>query len=123
LLLLRWHILRLVPLAHVAEQLGVDEDALSDYAAGSGIGPRFRVNGRPLYDPADFGGAATLLRPARNPAEHPTLLQPVGQTITSDDKLLRPLRLAGEATADEAAPTREQDRIVDPLPVRSQRPS
>jgi hypothetical protein len=120
LLWLRRRLLRLAPLTDVAEKLGVGEEALSHYATDRDITPRFRVNGRLLYDPADFGSAATLLRPAQTPAEHATLLKPVGQTVSSTEGLLRPVRPTVEGPTEASATTGARGGIEEPLPVRSQ---
>lgn len=73
----------------IARRIGLDERRLRHMAEEDAICPQCIVNGSALYNPADFGDAATLLRPSAAPAEK-TLLRPAMGEDVSEDKLLRP---------------------------------
>lgn len=77
----------LATVEEVAERLGVDADELDDLAAGKEMRPRAVVNGKAVYDPADLGDVALLLRVASPPPDA-TLLRPAGSARTDHETLL-----------------------------------
>jgi hypothetical protein len=80
----------LLSIEEVAATTNVDNDALARWAAGQNLKPRAMINGEYLYDPADFGEAATLLRSADAPAAE-TLLRTSESAATDNETLLHPI--------------------------------
>ncbi|HXG23742.1 MAG TPA: hypothetical protein VNJ09_04235 [Chthonomonadales bacterium] len=76
----------------MAKLLSVDERRLRRMMEEDDICPQCIVNGNALYNPADFGDAATLLRPSAAPAETILLRPAMGEDVSAD-KLLRPTSL------------------------------
>jgi hypothetical protein len=77
----------LTTLEDLCRQMGWDEIRLRHLTQERGILPHCRINGRDFYDPKDFGGMATLLRPADT---RDTLLRPSLNAGTPLPLLLRP---------------------------------
>jgi hypothetical protein len=69
-----------IPLEEVSRHLQAEPTEVEQLVHRGELTPRFIVNGRPLFHPADVGGAALLLRPMSDPA---------------GDDLLRPAVSAG----------------------------
>lgn len=69
----------------MSERAGIEVELLRNTLRGHGIHPRCMVDGRLLYDPADLGDAAILLRPAHNA----DLLRPAAGAASEPDTLLR----------------------------------
>lgn len=81
----------LATIREIAADIGVDPDQLDRWAAGFEAGqikPRVILNGRPFYNPADFGEAGILLRAASAPAGE-ELLRSAESARTDDQLLLR----------------------------------
>lgn len=82
---LRRKLMHLAGEDQLAERFGCDSERLRSVAEQQGILPRYNVNGRDYYEPADFGDAATLLRPAHNA----DLLRPAAAGESKAENLLR----------------------------------
>jgi hypothetical protein len=89
---LRRMMLRLASMDQLCALLHADKEILAHSARERAILPRVISNGNPYYDPADFGDAALLLRPA-SPPDNPQdmLLRPASGAETPSDRLLRPM--------------------------------
>lgn len=102
---LRGQILRLASEEHLCQQLGLDGAAFQRAVQERDIRPRYDINGRAFYDPADFGDPALLLRPA-------------AMAPTPPDRLLRraerPGRAGARALVRMANPSIESGRDRDP---------
>ena len=93
LLGMRDRIAQMKPAADVQAQMGLNESGFRDLAAGKAIKPKYVVNEVELYDPDDFRGAMTLLRPT---ASDPSLVRPATTQGELADLLVRPAESGGE---------------------------
>jgi hypothetical protein len=80
----------------VAADTGVEPENLDQLAKGRAIKPRVILNGVPVYNPADLGDVALLLRAAEPPADD-LLLRPAQSARTDSSTLLHPSRATAEA--------------------------
>jgi hypothetical protein len=104
---MRAKILGLTSLGDVAQHSGVSEEKLQQLADEKGIKPRYKVNGRYLYDPIPFAEKELLLRHSKAPEQDELLLHPASATPSENPTLLRPV------TADSPEITLSNPLIPD----------
>lgn len=73
-------------------KLGIPQEDLMRFVSERNIRPRYNIDGKDYYDPADFKDAVTLLRAAQQPTSPDTLLRPATNAQTPPEQLLRPAR-------------------------------
>jgi hypothetical protein len=89
----RWcRMLSLSSLKDMADYWDVTEEKLQQLADEKGIEPRYKINGRYLYDPILFAEKRLLLRSSKAPESTELLLHPASATPSEEpvETLLRP---------------------------------